>query len=120
MLYARTRLTYGEWLRRENRRAEARAELGAAHDLLTAAGALGARALAERATRELRVTGEQPRRPDENPVSLLTAQERLTAQEHLTAGDAGPSTPASTLRSTTCTFSAPSGLPALRFVRGVP
>ncbi|MEV0253779.1 AAA family ATPase [Streptomyces sp. NPDC050732] len=78
VLYARARLTYGEWLRRENRRAEARTELRTAHDLLTA---MGARAFAERAARELRATGEQPRRGDEDPLDLLTAQERLIAGE---------------------------------------
>ncbi|MFD6330762.1 ATP-binding protein [Streptomyces niveus] len=81
VLYARARLTYGEWLRRENRRVEARVELRAAHDMLSAMGALG---FAQRAARELRATGEQPRRqgdsgPGESRLDLLTAQERLIA-----------------------------------------
>ncbi|MEV5597470.1 LuxR C-terminal-related transcriptional regulator [Streptomyces sp. NPDC052496] len=76
VLHARARLTYGEWLRRENRRAEARDELRAAHDMLSR---IGARAFAERAARELRATGEQPRRPGEDPLGRLTAQERLIA-----------------------------------------
>ncbi|OKI03414.1 hypothetical protein A6A06_39435 [Streptomyces sp. CB02923] len=76
VLHARARLTYGEWLRRENRRAEARDELRAAYDMLSR---IGARAFAERAARELRATGEQPRRHGENPLGRLTAQERLIA-----------------------------------------
>ncbi|MFE0381191.1 AAA family ATPase [Streptomyces inhibens] len=76
VLHARARLTYGEWLRRENRRAEARVELRAAHDALSD---IGARAFAERAARELQATGEQPRRHGENPLGRLTAQERLIA-----------------------------------------
>ncbi|MGW7573386.1 AAA family ATPase [Streptomyces sp. NPDC054765] len=76
VLHARARLTYGEWLRRENRRAEARDELRAAHDMLSH---IGAGAFAERAARELRATGEQPRRHGENPLGRLTAQERLIA-----------------------------------------
>ncbi|KUF18728.1 AAA family ATPase [Streptomyces silvensis] len=76
VLYARARLTYGEWLRREHRRAEARVELRAAHDMLSA---MGARGFAERAARELQATGEQPRRDGEDPLGRLTAQERLIA-----------------------------------------
>ncbi|MEU6963159.1 helix-turn-helix transcriptional regulator [Streptomyces chrestomyceticus] len=76
VLHARARLTYGEWLRRENRRAEARDELRAAHDTLSC---IGARGFADRAARELRATGEQPRRHGEDPLGLLTAQERLIA-----------------------------------------
>jgi hypothetical protein len=51
--YGRTRLMYGEWLRRAGRRAEARVELQAAHETLTAAGVT---AFAERAARERRGT----------------------------------------------------------------
>ncbi|WP_344088072.1 ATP-binding protein [Streptomyces stramineus] len=76
VLHARARLTYGEWLRRANRRSEAREELRAAHDTLSR---IGARAFADRAARELRATGEQPRRPGEDPLDRLTAQERLIA-----------------------------------------
>jgi hypothetical protein len=43
---ARTQMLYGEWLRRRNRRADARAQLRAAHDLLTS---IGLEAFAERA-----------------------------------------------------------------------
>jgi DNA-binding CsgD family transcriptional regulator len=72
--YGRTRLMYGEWLRRAGRRAEARVELQAAHETLTAAGVT---AFAERAARELVATGQRPRRGGANPLELLTAQERL-------------------------------------------
>ncbi|MCU1644652.1 MAG: hypothetical protein JWN03_4927 [Nocardia sp.] len=74
--YGRARLTYGEWLRREGRRAEARAELQAAHQTLTA---IGATAFAERAARELMATGQRPHRDGTNPRDLLTDQERLIA-----------------------------------------
>ncbi|GAA2101328.1 LuxR family transcriptional regulator [Streptomyces albiaxialis] len=81
VLYARARLTYGEWLRRANRRAEARVELRSAHDLLAA---MGAAAFAARAARELRATGEQPRPRGQDPLGQLTAQERLIAEKAAT------------------------------------
>ncbi|MCS0637544.1 AAA family ATPase [Streptomyces sp. LP05-1] len=77
VLHARARLTYGEWLRRENRRAEARTELRAAHEMLSG---MGADAFAERAGRELRATGASPRRQGAGPSSGLTAQERIVAE----------------------------------------
>ena len=58
---ARSRLLYGEWLRRENRRVDAREQLRAAHDAFSDAGA---EAFAERARRELQATGETARRRD--------------------------------------------------------
>ncbi|GAB3828560.1 helix-turn-helix transcriptional regulator [Kribbella italica] len=73
---ARARLAYGEWLRREGRRAEARVELQAAHESLIAIGATG---FAERAARELSATGQRPRRDTAAPLDSLTAQERLIA-----------------------------------------
>ena len=56
---ARAQLVYGEWLRRENRRLDAREQLRAAHDTFSRIGAEG---FAERARRELSATGETARR----------------------------------------------------------
>ena len=56
---ARAHLLYGEWLRRENRRVDAREHLRTAHDQLTAMGTEG---FAERARRELLATGETVRK----------------------------------------------------------
>ena len=74
---ARARLSYGEWLRRENRRIEARDQLRPAFDALAA---MGAQAFAERARRELAATGEKVRRRHEDPGSELTPQEEEIAQ----------------------------------------
>jgi DNA-binding CsgD family transcriptional regulator len=69
---ARARLLYGEWLRRENRRLDARHQLHAAYDLLDA---IGAEAFAERARRELLATGEKVRKREVDTYSQLTSQE---------------------------------------------
>jgi DNA-binding CsgD family transcriptional regulator len=69
---ARARLLYGEWLRRENRRLDARRQLRAANDLLTA---IGADAFAERARSELLATGEKVRKREAGADSQLTPQE---------------------------------------------
>jgi DNA-binding CsgD family transcriptional regulator len=74
---ARSHLLYGEWLRRENRRLDARAELRTAHDMLSA---IGANAFAERARRELLAAGETVRRRTAETVSELTAQEAHIAR----------------------------------------
>ena len=74
---ARTQMLYGEWLRRRNRRADARAQLRAAHDLLTS---IGLEAFAERARRELLATGEKARKRAVEAHEDLTAQERQIAQ----------------------------------------
>ena len=74
---ARAHLLYGEWLRRDNRRADARAELRTAHDMLSD---MGAEAFAERARRELAATGETARRRTAEAVSELTAQETQIAR----------------------------------------
>jgi DNA-binding CsgD family transcriptional regulator len=73
---ARAHLVYGEWLRRERRRVDARAELHAAHDLFTA---MGMEAFAERARIELLATGEKVRKRTVATHVELTAQERQIA-----------------------------------------
>jgi DNA-binding CsgD family transcriptional regulator len=74
---ARTHLLYGEWLRRENRRVDARAQLRAAHEQLTA---IGMEAFAERARGELLATGERVRKRVLETRDDLTPQERQVAQ----------------------------------------
>jgi DNA-binding CsgD family transcriptional regulator len=74
---ARAHLVYGEWLRREQRRAEAREQLRAAHDLF---GRFGAAAFAERARRELRATGETVSRRANTARDALTVQEAQVAR----------------------------------------
>lgn len=74
---ARTRLIYGEWLRRNNRRNDARRELTTAHDAFTQ---MGARGFAERARRELVATGEKVRTREDRAGTGLTAQEAQIAQ----------------------------------------
>ncbi|MEU9833395.1 AAA family ATPase [Streptosporangium sp. NPDC048047] len=74
---ARTRLLYGEWLRRENRRLDAREQLGIAYELL---GDMGAEAFAERARRELQATGETVRKRTVEARATLTAQEAQIAR----------------------------------------
>ncbi len=76
LLAARARLLYGEWLRRENRRTDARAELRAAHELFTAAGAHG---FADRAGRELAATGETVRARTGGGHEEFTPQEAQIA-----------------------------------------
>ncbi|MFG2357363.1 AAA family ATPase [Streptomyces sp. NPDC048521] len=86
---ARAHLLYGEWLRRESRRADARERLRAAHALFTE---FGAAAFAERAVRELRATGETVTRRDGVATATLTAQERQIAhlaREGLTNSEIG-------------------------------
>ncbi|MFF0445655.1 ATP-binding protein [Streptomyces sp. NPDC004609] len=74
---ARARLVYGEWLRREGRRREARTMLRAAHERLSA---MGAGAFAARAARELDSTGEHPRSRKAPTPAGLTAQELRIAR----------------------------------------
>jgi DNA-binding CsgD family transcriptional regulator len=73
---ARAHLLYGEWLRREKRRVDAREQLRTAYDMLVA---IGMEAFAERTSRELRATGEQVRRRTHETRDDLTAQERQVA-----------------------------------------
>ncbi|WAP52206.1 LuxR C-terminal-related transcriptional regulator [Arthrobacter sp. ATA002] len=74
---ARTHLVYGEWLRRQGHRQEAREQLQIAFDALST---MGARAFADRAARELRATGEHPRRRSGRPATTLTAHELQIAR----------------------------------------
>ena len=74
---ARAHLLYGEWLRRENRRRDARAELRTAHGLFTT---MGIEAFAERAGRELLAAGDTVRNRTAETVSELTAQEAHIAR----------------------------------------
>ncbi|MEE6295871.1 ATP-binding protein [Georgenia wangjunii] len=74
---ARTHLVYGEWLRREGRRRDARDQLRTAHQLLTD---MGAEAFAARAARELRATGEHARARTAQPTDELTTQELHVAR----------------------------------------
>ena len=71
---ARAHLVYGEWLRRENRRIDAREQLRAAHEMLTAMGMEG---FADRARRELLATGE-------------TVRKRTVRHAHRSHGPGGP------------------------------
>jgi DNA-binding CsgD family transcriptional regulator len=74
---ARAHLLYGEWLRRENRRIEARAQLRIAHDMLAKMGMDG---FAARARRELQATGEAVRKRTPETQNDLTPQEALIAR----------------------------------------
>jgi len=74
---ARAHLLYGEWLRRANRRADAREQLRAAHEMFSS---FGAEAFAERARRELRATGETARKRTDEARGVLTAQEAQIAR----------------------------------------
>jgi DNA-binding CsgD family transcriptional regulator len=74
---ARAHLLYGEWLRREGRRVDARGQLRTAHDLLATIGMEG---FAERARRELVATGEKVRKRAVETRDQLTAQEAQIAR----------------------------------------
>jgi DNA-binding CsgD family transcriptional regulator len=75
---ARSHLLYGEWLRRERRRAEAREQLRTAHRMLEE---MGMEAFAERARRELRATGETARTRTVPAARAAGAGAALTPQE---------------------------------------
>ncbi|MEA2235251.1 MAG: hypothetical protein QOD83_5067, partial [Solirubrobacteraceae bacterium] len=74
---ARGHLLYGEWLRRERRRVDAREQLRTAHAMLDA---MGIEAFADRARRELLATGETVRKRTVETRDELTAQEALIAR----------------------------------------
>jgi DNA-binding CsgD family transcriptional regulator len=74
---ARAHLVFGEWLRREGRRSEAREQLRTAHEIFMG---LGAHGFGERARRELLATGEKVRKRDVSTVNELTPQEAQIAR----------------------------------------
>jgi DNA-binding CsgD family transcriptional regulator len=74
---ARGHLLYGEWLRRERRRVDAREQLRTAHEMLAT---MGIEAFAERARRELLATGETARKRTVETRDELTAQETQIAR----------------------------------------
>ena len=74
---ARAHLLYGEWLRRESRRVEAREQLRVAHDMLVG---IEMEAFAERARSELSATGEKVRTRTVETRDELTAQESQIAR----------------------------------------
>ena len=74
---ARAHLLYGEWLRRQNRRVDAREQLRIAHDHLVT---MGMEAFAERARHELLATGETVRKRRDDTRGELTPQEEHIAR----------------------------------------
>jgi DNA-binding CsgD family transcriptional regulator len=74
---ARAHLLYGEWLRREGRRVDAREQLRTAHRMLAS---IGTAAFAERARTELQATGETVRKRGVETHELLTPQEEQIAR----------------------------------------
>jgi DNA-binding CsgD family transcriptional regulator len=76
MELARGHLLYGEWLRRDARRVDAREQLRTAHELF---GAIGAHGFAERARHELLATGETVRKRTDDTRDDLTPQEEHIA-----------------------------------------
>jgi DNA-binding NarL/FixJ family response regulator len=74
---ARARLSYGEWLRRQGRRVDARRQLRGAYDMFASMGADG---FADRARHELLATGEKVRRRQDHLRDQLTPQEEHIAR----------------------------------------
>jgi DNA-binding CsgD family transcriptional regulator len=74
---ARAHLLYGEWLRRERRRTDAREHLRTAYDMFST---MGAEAFAERVARELRATGERARKRSVDTTLQLTPQQAQIAR----------------------------------------
>ena len=110
---ARAQLVYGEWLRREKRRLDARDQLRAAHDTFTG---IGAKAFAERARRELQATGEPPASAARRPA-MTSRPRRLRSPALPETGSPTPrsapgSSSARERSSTTCTRCSPSSTSA--------
>jgi DNA-binding CsgD family transcriptional regulator len=74
---ARFRLLYGEWLRRADRRVDAREQLGLAHEMFSG---IGAGAFTERARREFEATGATVYKPDVRTYAVFTPQEAQIAR----------------------------------------
>ena len=74
---ARSRLVYGEWLRRENRRVDAREQLRPSYEMFSR---IGAEAFADRARGELLATGETVRKRTVETSEKLTPQESAVAR----------------------------------------
>ncbi|OBH59289.1 LuxR family transcriptional regulator [Mycobacterium mantenii] len=74
---ARAHLRYGEWLRRVNRRLDARRQITEAHSMFTR---MGAQAFAERARRELVAAGKKVRKQSDGSGDRLTSQEAQIAR----------------------------------------
>jgi hypothetical protein len=110
---ARAHLVYGEWLRREQWRVDAREHLRAAHDMF---GWFGAAAFAERARRELQATGETVRKRTmdrRGPLSVQEAQAaRLAAGGHTNPEIGAQLFISPGPRSTTCARCSPSSASA--------
>ena len=86
---ARAHLLFGEWLRRERRRSDARVQLRTAYEMFEA---MGMEAFAERTRRELRATGETARKRSVETNRGLTPQEAqiaMMARDGLSNGDIG-------------------------------
>jgi hypothetical protein len=88
--HARGRLLYGEWLRRQRRRAEAREHLRTAHETIDAIGANG---FADRARHELLATGETVRKRRDDTRDDLTPREERIARLASPAGRTPRSAP---------------------------
>jgi DNA-binding CsgD family transcriptional regulator len=73
----RSHLLYGEWLRRQRRRRDARDQLASAYQIFDSAGAA---AFAERARIELRAAGGHAQQPAVAMPDILTSQEALIAR----------------------------------------
>ena len=111
---ARAHLLYGEWLRREGRRVDAREQLRTAYDMLAA---IGMEAFAERARRELIATGEKVRKRSVETRDQLTAaggaDRPAGPRRPHQSGDRRPAVPSPRARSNgTCARSSPSSASA--------